>query len=190
MSTDTLCADISTATVREILRKLNTLLAAIDLSPCEIDWSPFHQYGDAPLPDYRWLDVTVVRGGSEGWYLHLTAVPSQTTARRRFCWLLPSVESGSCVAHCRSDRALPERLVMKRKSESRVAAAWRLSNGVWYGPHGPKFDPRPAAGGGCCGLPGGTKNQPGRTPRLPTNARPCNTLTRCWQPKGSAHDPV
>ena len=70
--------ELETMPVRDILSLLNAHLRQLDLVPCENDWSHLlRDQGDGQLPAYRWLDVTVVRGSNEGWYLHLTCVPRQ-----------------------------------------------------------------------------------------------------------------
>jgi len=67
--------DIETIPLHQVLSHLNHHLKVLDLVPCEGEWSAFAGHAEMFLNDYRWLDVTVVRGGSEGYYLHLTLVP-------------------------------------------------------------------------------------------------------------------
>ena len=63
--------------VGDVLRELNRRLDADDIEFGESDFSDMTAYldgSDRRMPRCRWLVVFPVRGGSEGWYVHVEAI--------------------------------------------------------------------------------------------------------------------
>lgn len=63
-----------------VVRMLNTALTDAGIEFGENEFSDLlSRYSGKPefIDSYRWIDVTAVRGGSEGYYIHISLVPQR-----------------------------------------------------------------------------------------------------------------
>jgi len=64
-------------TVNTVLHELNTAIAGagVEFGESEFSGMMARLSEITTIDDYRWIDVAAVRGGNEGYYIHITLVP-------------------------------------------------------------------------------------------------------------------